>query len=190
MLGKSVQLIAEVLFHDVFYKSCCKIKTLGSVWRSRQDLQRTSEGFRFHHDPPPRVVTSAARLSTWLICPSVWSPGGSISHQYSFITQRSPRPALTWRTKHEMTNDAVKCSTQLGAAWTHVSRCLCLSRESRRRDDWLTWRTDAPVTDNLIDPPAMELISELKQKHTFGIQFFGTLVRQTQNYFHHLRQHF
>lgn len=37
---------------------------------------------------------------------------------------------------------------------------------------------------------SMELISELKQKHSFGIQFFGTLVRQTQNYFHHLRQHF
>lgn len=55
-------------------------------------------------------------------------------------------------TKHEMTNDAIRCSTQLGAAWTHVSRCLCLSRESRRRDDWLTRRTYAPVTDNLIDP--------------------------------------
>lgn len=188
MLGKSVQLMAEVLFHDVFYKSCCKIKTLGSVWRSRQDLQRTSEGFRFQHDPPPRVVTSAARLSTWLICPSVWSPGGSISHQYSFITQRSPRPALTWRTEHEMTNDAIRCSTQLGAAWTHVSRCLCLSREASgrlidttyvRSCNWSSYRSSS-----------MELISELKQKHSFGIQVFGTLVRQTQNYFHHLRQHF
>lgn len=114
-------------------------------------------------------MTSAARLSTWLIRPSVWSPGGSISHQYSFITQRS----LTWRTKHEMTNDAIRCSTQLGATWTQVSRCLCLSREPRRRSDWSTPTNVRCCNWSSYRSSSMEQISELKQKRTFGIQVLG-----------------
>lgn len=61
--------------------------------RSHLEICRGLQGFRFQERATCRSNDLCRRLSKWLICPSVWSLGRSIFHQYSFITQCSLKPA-------------------------------------------------------------------------------------------------
>ncbi len=128
MLDERVQQIAEVVCHAIVTNN---VNYWWNVWKmfisvSRPCWQKISQG------SPQDFRTSGCwshdlcrRLSKWLICPSVWSLGRSIFYQYSFIIECSLKPA--WCDgRNMMTNDAVRCSTQLGITRNQISRCLRL----------------------------------------------------------------
>lgn len=95
MISLQIVLTIDEMYEKCSYQLACHAGKKSQ--ESPRDLQRTS-GLQVSRkgDLPACSCRSndlCRRLSKWLICPSVWSLGRSIFHQYSFITQCSLKPA-------------------------------------------------------------------------------------------------
>lgn len=121
---------------------------------SHLEICRRPQGFRFQEECDLPACSWLSHdlcrgLSEWLICPSVevWADQYFTNIHHSVLSETGPM----WGTKHEKTNDTVRCSLQVGITWKQISRCLklwraqrsraqdSLSKEIRAAAKWSTW---------------------------------------------------